>query len=285
MRIVLVDASSLLFPTIYNSKGFELTTSSGQLVTCVYSFLSDILSLSETLESNKFFIFFDSKKSIRKEECSTYKENRQEVPEEIKEKRKQLYAQIPILKEFLSEMGIPYLELCGYEADDLIASAVQNNKLTQFYTISTDHDLWQTLGKNNIMYNISRGTYLFDYDIREKFPGMEAHEYWKILTLSGCSTDNVAPIAKGVGEKTAYKYLTGRLKPGAKIAQSIVDNLHKAPDNEKLVRLPHSGCIELTEINKYIGELDQEGFIAKCMEYEFDSFLENENWDRFFRMR
>lgn len=285
MRVVLVDASSLLFPTIYNSQGFELTTSRGQLVTCVYSFLDDILSLSEELESNKFVILFDSKGSVRKNACPTYKCNRQEVSDEIKEKRHQLYQQIPILKEFLTSMGICHLEICGFEADDLIASIVQNNRLTRFYTVSTDHDLWQTLGKNNMMYNFSRKTFKDDYSVSEKFPGLEAHDYWKILSLSGCSTDNVAPIVKGVGEKTAYKYLTGTLKPESKIFKSIEENIHKAPENEALVRLPHSACIALTDINERIGELDQEGFIAKCMEYEFDSFLENENWDKFFRLR
>ena len=60
--------------------------------------------------------------------------------------------------------------------------------------------------------------------------------------LAGCSTDSV-PGIKGVGEKTAIKYLKNELKESSKIYQRIISkegwNIYKR--NIELVKLPFTG--------------------------------------------
>lgn len=285
MKTIIIDASSLLFPTIYNSTGFELTTEDGTPVTCVYSFLEDMLSLGLKFSTNRIVVVFDSKGSKRRELYPDYKANRQEVSEEIKEKRRSLFDQIPILKDFLTSMKIPFYCEDGLEADDLVASIVYNNPLEQFITVSTDHDLLQLIRENNVIYNPKKETIIDDGVFRKKFPMISASEYWKILSLAGCSTDNVKPCNEGVGEKTAYKYLTNALKPTSKAYQKVVDGLPNTSLIEKLVKLPFEGTpqIQLPHIS-----LRCHDFFSKCTEYQFVSFLEEKElnrWVSFFSLR
>lgn len=284
MRTVLIDAYGLLFPVIYNSKGYELTTSDGTPVTCIYSFLDDILSLSKELHTNDFIVCFDGGRNLRKELNKAYKANRKEVSDEIKEKREILYKQVPILRDFLTAMGIPCVSVSGYEADDVIASFVYNNPLTQFYTVSGDHDMLQTIRYNNQIYNMSKRNLITEHEFSKMYPGLEAKDYWKVLSLSGCSTDNVPPITKGIGEKTALKYLTGALKPTSKAYKSIEENIQNAPANERLVRLPFEG-MPVLKVSEYRSVLSYTGFLQKCEALEFASFFENPEWDAFFNMR
>lgn len=282
MIMVLVDASSLLYPAIFSSEEYTLTTEDGQEVTYIYTFLTDILSIHKTFGLTDYIVLFDSKLSFRKTSYPEYKAKRKEVSEDIKAKRRTLHAQIPLLKDFLTAIGIAWVEIDGLEADDLIASLVFNNKLSHFVTVSTDHDLWQTLGKNNSMLYFSKSRFLYEYDIQAKFDGMEASDYWKILSLSGCRTDDVPPIVKGVGEKTAYKYLTGQLKPDSKIFKEIELNIDKQKDNEQLVRLPHKNTPPLF-VKDVIRQLNYNNFITKCTEYGFVSFINDADWKKFFK--
>lgn len=280
--MILVDQASLLYPVLYRSDDYELTKEDGTEVTYIYTFLYDLLSLYKKFNSNEFIILFDSKLSFRKQSNASYKSTRKDVPEDIKKKRQSLYEQIHILKDVLTEMGISWVEIDGLEADDLIASIVFNNKLSHFITISTDHDLWQTLGKNNCMYLFSKQQFLHDYDIEEKFPDIPACDYWRIMSLSGCKTDEVEPVANGIGEKTAYKYLTGKLKTDSKAYKSIESNLDKQKDNEELVRLPHKNTPPLF-VKDLIRHLNYKGFIKKCKELELESCVTDSDWKKFFR--
>lgn len=283
MKTLLIDASSILYKYALTSNKYELTTSTGTVTTCVYSFLSEMLDLCDLLESNRIIVVFDSRENLRKGMCNTYKANRKEVPEEVKERRRLMYEQIPILRDFLSLCNIPCIESEGYEADDVIASFVYNNPDTEFVTVCSDHDLWQTIRDNNIIFNPSTKRIFRESDFQVKFPNFKARDYWKILSIAGCSTDHVEGI-NGVGEITAYKYLTKQLKDTSKAYNRIIQNKETAYFTQKLVQLPLEGCpihkVEYTPINV-------EGFCTACTKYEFESFLNTEfsRWMLLFNMR
>lgn len=282
MKTLLIDASSILFPTLYNSTGLELTTDDGTPVTCVYIFLEELLNLSSKFNTNKVVVVFDSKGSNRREIYPEYKMNRQEVPEEIKEKRISLFNQIPILKDFLATLGISTYSFTGLEADDIIASIVYNNPLEEFITVSSDHDFLQLIRENNVIYNPKKETIVDVSAFQSKFPNLQPEDYWKILSLAGCSTDNVKPCFPGVGEKTAYKYLTGQLKETSKAYSKIKQGEHNVPLITRLVKLPFEDTPVLILSSESQPILSD--FLNLCIKYQFNSFTEEHlnKWILFF---
>lgn len=282
MKTLLIDASSILFPTLYNSTGLELTTDDGTPVTCVYIFLEELLNLSFKFNTNKIVVVFDSKGSNRREIYPEYKMNRQEVPEEIKAKRISLFNQIPILKDFLATLGISTYSFTGLEADDIIASIVYNNPLEEFITVSSDHDFLQLIRENNVLYNPKKETIVDVPAFQNKFPNLHPEDYWKILSLAGCSTDNVKPCFPGVGEKTAYKYLTGQLKETSKAYSKIKQGEQNIPLITRLVKLPFEDTPVLVLNNEEKPTLHE--FLQLCIKYQFNSFTEEHlnKWILFF---
>ena len=83
-------------------------------------------------------IFDAGRVTFRNEIYSEYKANRSDPPEE-------LVPQFPLVREAAEAIGLPVLEIQGFEADDLIASyALQAEKAGMACLIvSSDKDLMQ----------------------------------------------------------------------------------------------------------------------------------------------
>ena len=91
-----------------------------------------------------------SGKTFRNDIYPEYKANRSEAPED-------LIPQFPVIRKATSAFNIPFVELLGYEADDLIASYAEeaqkhNMKVT---IVSSDKDLMQLVSDNFSMLDLS----------------------------------------------------------------------------------------------------------------------------------
>jgi 5'-3' exonuclease len=73
-----------------------------------------------------------------------------------------------------------------------------------------------------------------------KETGLEPWEWAKVKAIGGCKTDEV-PGIPGVGEKTAIKYILGKLKPDSAAYKAIKANKEIITRNRKLVELPFEG--------------------------------------------
>ena len=71
--------------------------------------------IAETKTDNLAVIFDTASKTFRNEIYSDYKANRSEAPED-------LIPQFLLIREATHAFNIPYIELRGYEADDIIAT-------------------------------------------------------------------------------------------------------------------------------------------------------------------
>ena len=136
----------------------------------------------------------------------------------------------------------------GHEADDVIASIVRNasrpGQGNNHHTIvSADHDLYQLLRPTCQMWNpnsagkgmMTAGKFHAEY-------GISPREWPTVKAMAGCSSDEV-PGIKGVGEKTAIRFLNHELpashKTYARIKGNAATRLVEA--NMALVRLPFRG--------------------------------------------
>ena len=113
-QFAVLDGSSLFFRAFYalqlppNTRGIHTNA--------VHGFAMMLVKLMKELAPTQIVIAFDkSRTTFRTELYPAYKGTRDKTPEE-------LIAQIPLLKELAKVLGIPFLEMDGYEADDIIAT-------------------------------------------------------------------------------------------------------------------------------------------------------------------
>ena len=108
----------------------------------IYAYLKKILSLSKQFKTNRFIFAVDSRKSKRREIYQQYKRKRteQQTPED-KELNKIAFAQSDdLMNNILPSLGFKnIISLDGYEADDIIGKALNNQD--RFIIASLDNDL------------------------------------------------------------------------------------------------------------------------------------------------
>ena len=109
-------------------------------------------------------VFDASGKTFRNDIYPEYKANRSEAPED-------LIPQFPVIRKATSAFNIPFVELLGYEADDLIASYAEeaqkhNMKVT---IVSSDKDLMQLVSDNVSMLDTMKGRVFKKEDVFDKF--------------------------------------------------------------------------------------------------------------------
>ncbi len=130
-----------------------------------------------------------------------YKANRKPQPEAMLDC-------FPRLREILEEQNISWLDVEGYEADDIIASIVHNTRAhdCQNLILSTDHLMAQLLDKSTRLYDHFNHKPI-DREVIFKRYGIRPDQLADYFALAGSSSVNVPGIA-GVGAKTAATLLS-----------------------------------------------------------------------------
>ncbi len=203
----------------------------------IFGILREVLYLQELFDTNYIAFCFDHGANLRRAQCATYKANRviQEGFDEVKRQLKLLRTKI------LKEAG--FHNICydkGYEADDIIASICRDLQKNQSaIVVSADHDLYQLLGSQVKIWNPQKKEMLTIEKFTEEW-GMEPTAWVDVKCIAGCSSDNIAGI-HGVGEKTAAKFLNGKLNANSKGFKSIVSGNSVWKKNRSLIQLPYPG--------------------------------------------
>jgi DNA polymerase-1 len=267
--IILIDANALC----HQAKHSVDLDYEGLQTGIIFLFLRKIISLAKTLQSNHFVFAWDSRNSKRKEYFPAYKANRhkERTPEEES-------LDISCSKQFnslktiiLPKIGFNSCFFDGFEADDLIASIVQNNE-GPFTIISSDADLYQLLRPDVFMF--WKDKYFTSKDFFAKYQ-IYPDSWEEAKSISGCNTDAV-PGIEGVGEITACKYLRGELSPKSKTYQKIVSTkgIELIHFNSYLVTLPLEGT-PIIKLQKQ-PVLSFDAYTQICGKYGFQSMLEKE---------
>ena len=71
--------------------------------------------------------------------------------------------------------------------------------------------------------------------------GIRPNNWNAVKAIAGCSSDNI-PGVKGIGEKTAIKFINGALKQTSKAYIAINEHIGLRLKNNQLVTLPFAGC-------------------------------------------
>jgi DNA polymerase-1 len=244
MSLVLaIDVSNMAHRAMHTTGGLAFD---GDYTGIMYGIFRDIVSFVELFNSDMIAFCFDGGCDKRWEIYSDYKGNRKvnrrEMDEDERETRRELSRQIYRLRtSALDEVGfrnVFWQE--GYEADDIIAWLCENHT-HDFVIVSTDHDLYQCLSTDRVtMWNPITKRATTQESFEERFgidPALWAH----VKAIAGCAGDAV-PGIRGVGEKIAAKYVSGKLKSDSKAFRSIIPESSLVKRNLQLVRLPFPGC-------------------------------------------
>ena len=273
-KICLIDGSGYIFRAFYGLP--PLTAPDGTPVNAVYGFTNMFLKLTTKIGCDYCLVLFDAKRqNFRNDIFADYKGTRKETPEE-------LIPQFPIIREAVDVLNISFLEMEGYEADDLIATYADKAlaKGLEVVVVSCDKDLMQLIRSGVEFYDPMKDKFFTPEDVKEKF-GVYPDKVAEVQALSGDSIDNV-PGVPGIGPKTAaqlieqYGSVENLLAHAHEIKQekrrqTILDNAENARISLKLVTLKKDVPVKqpLEEFHCRCPEADKlHAFIAK---YGFNS--------------
>ena len=244
----LIDGSGYIFRAYYalpplsrKSDGMPTGAVNG-FCNMLYKLLEDSKSKENLEKPTHFAVIFDSaRKNFRNEIYKDYKANRSDAPDD-------LIPQFDFIRKSVKAFNLPSVELINYEADDLIATYVEQIlKIGAKVTIvSSDKDLMQLFKKNVRIYDPMKNKFIVEDDVIKKF-GVKSDKVVDVQSLAGDTSDNV-PGVPGIGVKTAaelinkYGNLEKLLSSAHEIKQNkrretILENKDKALISKKLVTL------------------------------------------------
>jgi len=280
----LIDGSGYIFRAYYalppltrKSDGLPVGAVSG-FCNMLFKLLEDSKSKENKDKPTHFAVIFDSaRKNFRNEIYSDYKGNRSDAPDD-------LIPQFEYIRKSVLAFNLPSIELLNYEADDLIATYVEQilEKGAKATIVSSDKDLMQLYKKNVRIYDPMKNKFINDEDVNKKF-GVKADKVIDVQALAGDSTDNV-PGVPGIGVKTAaelikeYGDLENLLKNATKIKQNkrretLIENKDKAIISKKLVTLKKDVPVE-NKIEEFVlKDIDREKLYNFLREMEFNRLL------------
>ena len=203
-KIVLLDGYSLMYRAFHALQS-PMSAPDGTPTNAVHGFVMMLLKTVEEEKPEKLAVAFDvHAPTLRAQRYADYKATRKPMPDELR-------AQDPIIRELIVRMGLPILELAGYEADDILGtvSARCEREDREAVIVTGDRDSFQLSGeKTTILYTkkgISDTVRVTPEYIKEVY-GLEPKQMIDVKGLMGDASDNI-PGVPGVGEKTALKLI------------------------------------------------------------------------------
>jgi DNA polymerase-1 len=222
----------------------------------IFGIIGTLIALKEQFETEDVCFAFDVGRSLRLDILPSYKEKRRKrkESEEMAAQVEELDTQIGLLRnKYLPQLGYQNVFWKkGYEADDIMAAIVQGlPDGDRAILVSGDEDLYQLLSWKAAVYHPKEKEFMTARTFREEY-GIKPADWVKVKCLAGCPTDEI-PGLSGVGEKTALKYIQGKLKDdtrGRNIFHTVDQFKYSAEylRNEKLVRLPFNDLPPITPV-------------------------------------
>ena len=197
--IYLVDGTYNLFRAYHATP--RLTTSKGMPTNAVYAFVQILRKLIADEDPRYLAVAFDTEApTFRHESFVDYKAHREPMPEDLIE-------QMPWARKACAAMGIPILEMDGYEADDLLATIAQRAAEQGYHCVivTSDKDLYQLVNDKISIMNPAKGIVMNAKTVEDVF-GVPPGQVIEVLALWGDPTDNI-PGVPGIGEKGAKEII------------------------------------------------------------------------------
>jgi len=276
--LYLIDGSSYIYRAFYALP--HLSTSKGLPTNAVYGFTTMVFRVMKEDRPDFIAVIFDAKgPTFRHESFADYKSNRPPTPDELK-------VQIPYIKKLTSSLGLPQLELSGYEADDIIGTITEKMRASfDIFIITGDKDAFQLVSPNVLILREQRQKERAVYDankVKERY-GIGPELMVDLLALMGDKIDNI-PGIPGIGEKTArdllleFGSLENVLDKAAQISRpklrkNILQHKEQAMQSKFLATINRDVPIDICVEDFKIKPQGQKPLIELINKLEFSSLL------------
>jgi DNA polymerase-1 len=197
--LYLIDGSSYIYRAFYGVR--HLSTSTGIPTTAIYGFGNMLNRVLREKNPSYMAIALDAPgPTFRHDLSPDYKANRPRMPEDLAE-------QIPFIKRLITALGIAYMEIPGYEADDIIGTLATwaSDQGADVVMISSDKDLLQLVSPKVHMWDSMKHEVFGPAEVEKRF-GVPASQVVEVMGLAGDSSDNI-PGVPGIGPKTAQRLI------------------------------------------------------------------------------
>jgi DNA polymerase-1 len=290
-RLYIVDGHGYIFRAHYGlmniSRGerreVRLSTSEGMPTGALYVFTRMLMRLEEDNAPKRMAVVFDDKSGVRTfraEMYPAYKATRKDPPEE-------LVVQMEYFPKVVTGMGWPVVTVPGVEADDVIATLVQQARARDWEVViySADKDIMQMVGEGVSMIDaLHQKTYTREEVIKKM--GVPPEKIPDFLALVGDTSDNI-PGIHGVGDKTAAALLeqygtldnliaANPVVPRIKIKQPFGDpeQLERIQISRQLVELRRDVPLPCALEDLVVTAWDLPGLLQLFTELEFQILVE-----------
>lgn len=282
MRLLLVDGHYYLYRSFFAIRG--LRNSRGEPTNAIYGFIKALRKMLADVKPDRAAVIWDAGLPARRVELQpAYKQNRSEMPDDLR-------PQEDWLQKNISLLGTQSLELPNTEADDLIASYARaaTKDGAEVVIATNDKDILQLVDDKIHIYStnktdIKEGGFalLGAAEVAEKW-GVPAAHIADVLALTGDNSDNI-PGVPGIGGKTAVQLVTAygsvqsllenpSLIENPRLREKIIANRDIIIANREMVRLdddlPLPVSWESLEISQRHPEL-----LAALRDCEFKSLV------------
>jgi len=284
-KIIIIDSNSVIHRAFHALP--PLTTKKGVLVNTVYGFFSVLLKAINDFNPDFVAACFDLPfPTFRHKEYKEYKAQRPPTP-------KELYRQIPIVKDVLKTLNLSIFEKKGFESDDLIGTVGKLSEDSQLEVVilSGDLDLLQLVDNQISVYILRKGekdSYLYNTDlVKEKYLGLLPNQLIDFRALRGDASDNIPGIS-GIGDKTAIKLLNefknienlysllennSDINISQRIKNKLVEQKDKAFLSQRLARIKIDVPINIDYETLKWGNYNETSFVDSLEELGFKSLI------------
>ena len=248
-KLLILDANSIVNRGFYAVR--PLTNKDGLNTNAIFGFLNIFFKYFDEINPDYVAAAFDvSAPTFRHKMYDGHKATRYKMTDELRE-------QIPVLKDVLSAMNIPILELAGYEADDIIGtvSRICEEEDVLCCVLTGDRDDLQLASeKTHIHLVITRmgNTETTVYDDKKVFEkyGVTPEEFIDLKAIMGDSSDNI-PGVKGIGEKGATALIS---------AFHSIDGVYENIDDASITKSVRAKLVESKDdayMSKVLATIDR----------------------------
>jgi 5'-3' exonuclease len=206
MRLLLIDGHYYLYRSFFAIQG--LTNSRGEPTNAIYGFLKALRKMVADVKPGLGAVVWDHGLPERRTALQiAYKQQRPEMPRELRFQEAWLQANVPLL-------GFASLSAPHTEADDLIASYTRKALEDHYEVIiaTNDKDILQLTSEHVAIYSTAKAdagnsgfALLRAKEIQQKW-GVAPSQIPEVLALTGDTSDNI-PGVPGIGEKTASQLI------------------------------------------------------------------------------
>jgi DNA polymerase-1 len=198
MRLVVIDAANCIYRAFFALP--PLRSSGGTPTNAVLGFVNMLNKVVREESPDYLAVVFDAPgKSFRHQLFADYKATRDAQPEDLS-------AQFPLVREVVDAYRFPMLEVPGVEADDVIATLVeQAPEDLEIAVVSTDKDLMQLVSERVALLDTMKDRRVGPAEVEERL-GVAPDKVLDVRALVGDPSDNI-PGVKGIGGKGAAKLI------------------------------------------------------------------------------